>query len=261
MLSLGNAFDDEEVVGFHRPRAPLPGARSRGAHRGGRRAQDRRAFHLADLRGRPAGAGGDARRRHRGRERHRQRHDDQADPAPARRARRARPDRGARRDLSAARRFQDAQRRAGRSGGQGVRQSAQRRRRLAAPARFLHHRAPAAALLRLRLGHGQRAAGQDPVRRRRGLRALGPAAPTRSCAFATSVEEVLAYYREIGEKRADARLRHRRRRLQGQPPRLAGAAGLRLARAALGHRPQVPRRGGRPPSCSTSRSRSAAPAR
>ena len=41
------------------------------------------------------------------------------------------------------------------------------------------------------------------------------------------------------------RLRHRRRRLQGQPAGLAGAAGLRLARPALGHRPQVPGRGGR----------------
>ena len=36
-----------------------------------------------------------------------------------------------------------------------------------------------------------------------------------------------------------ARLRHRRRRLQGRPPRLAGAARLRLAQSALGDRAQV----------------------
>ena len=39
---------------FHRPRPALPGARARRPHRGGRGAEDRRAFHLADLRGRPA---------------------------------------------------------------------------------------------------------------------------------------------------------------------------------------------------------------
>ena len=37
----------------------------------------------------------------------------------------------------------------------------------------------------------------------------------------------------------DARLRHRWRRLQGRPPRLAGAPRLRLARAALGDRAQI----------------------
>ena len=57
-----------------------------------------------------------------------------------------------------------------------------------------------------------------------------------------TTEEVLAFHRAMAEQRAIARLRHRRRRLQGQPARLAGAAGLRVARAALGHRPQVSRR-------------------
>ena len=37
-----------------------------------------------------------------------------------------------------------------------------------------------------------------------------------------------------------ARLRHRRRGLQGRPHRLAGAAGLRLTHATLGHRAQIP---------------------
>ena len=39
-----------------------------------------------------------------------------------------------------------------------------------------------------------------------------------------------------------ARLRHRRRRLQGGPARLAGAARLRVAHAALGDRAQIPGR-------------------
>ena len=41
-----------------------------------------------------------------------------------------------------------------------------------------------------------------------------------------------------------ARLRHRRRGLQGRPARLAGAARLRLAQSALGDRAQVPGREG-----------------
>ena len=57
-----------------------------------------------------------------------------------------------------------------------------------------------------------------------------------------SVEELLAFHREIEETPRRSRLRHRRRRLQGRPPRLAGAARLRLALAALGDRAQVPGR-------------------
>ena len=45
-------------------------------------------------------------------------------------------------------------------------------------------------------------------------------------------------------ERAVARLRHRRRGLQGRPPRLAGAARLRRPRAALGDRAQVRGRAG-----------------
>ena len=98
---------------LHRPRAPLPGPRRRCRGRADGGAQDRRALHLAHLRGGPARAGGDARRRHRGRERHPQRHDDEADPPSARGQGRAGSDRGARRDLSAPRRFREAQCRAG----------------------------------------------------------------------------------------------------------------------------------------------------
>ena len=55
---------------------------------------------------------------------------------------------------------------------------------------------------------------------------------------------MLTFYREIETQARDARLRHRRRGLQGRPARLAGAAGLRLAHAALGHRAQIRRRAG-----------------
>ena len=57
-------------------------------------------------------------------------------------------------------------------------------------------------------------------------------------------DEVRAFYREDRRRAAVAALRHRRRRLQGRPHRLAGAAGLRQPRAALGDRPQVPGRAG-----------------
>ena len=55
---------------------------------------------------------------------------------------------------------------------------------------------------------------------------------------------LLAYHREIEARARQARLRHRRRRLQGRPPRPAAAARLRLARAALGARAQIPGREG-----------------
>ena len=90
-----------------------------------------------------------------------------------------------------------------------------------------------------------------------------------SCGFKTnpltkirhSVEELLAFHREIEETPRRSRLRHRRRRLQSRPPRLAGAARLRLALAALGDRAQVPGRARHRPCSRTSKSRSAAPAR
>ncbi len=44
---------------------------------------------------------------------------------------------------------------------------------------------------------------------------------------------LLGYYRSIGEKRARAAVRNRRRRLQGRPPGRPARARLRLARAAL----------------------------
>ena len=60
-----------------------------------------------------------------------------------------------------------------------------------------------------------------------------PVPPIRLC---KNEDEMLAAYREIELNRAGPRLRYRRRGLQGGPARSAGAAGLRLAHAALGHR-------------------------
>ena len=71
MLSLGNAFDAEDVTDFVAAGASLPEARRRGTARLYRRAEDRRPVDLAALRGRRAHRGGDARRRHGRRERHR----------------------------------------------------------------------------------------------------------------------------------------------------------------------------------------------
>ena len=51
------------------------------------------------------------------------------------------------------------------------------------------------------------------------------------------------------ERSVRARLRHRRRRLQGRPARPAAAARLRLAQPALGDRAQVPGRAGDAPCC------------
>ena len=76
-----------------------------------------------------------------------------------------------------------------------------------------------------------------------------------------SVEELLALPSRHRGAARQPRLRHRRRGLQGRPPRLAGAARLRVALAALGDRAQIPGRAGDRPSSRTSKSRSAAPAR
>ena len=67
-------------------------------------------------------------------------------------------------------------------------------------------------------------------------------------------------HRALRRAPARRRARDRRRRRQGRPVRPAAPARLDLAGAALGDRLQVPARGGRPPSSSTSRSTSAAPA-
>ena len=157
MLSLDNAFSDEEVARVRRAGAALPRAAGGRAGRDDRRAQDRRPVLLAALRARRAGARRDARRRHGRRGRHRQRPHDRATSrsAIAGRARRAR---GARRGLHVQGRLRGAERAAGGGRRQDLRQPAQRRRRLAAAEGPEHHRRAAAALPRPRLGRAQRAA-------------------------------------------------------------------------------------------------------
>ena len=143
---------------------PARGCRAgrRGRDRGDGRAEDRRAVGGVALRARPAGARRDARRR-----RHR-RGCDRQHPHPARRAEDAcrqglaGGDRDPRRSLYGARRVLRRQRRARSRRRAGLRQSAQCRRRLAAPARSGDHRAPAAQILRLCLGRGERAVRPHP---------------------------------------------------------------------------------------------------
>ncbi len=99
MLSLDNAFTDEDVDGFRRPHPPLPQAcRGRG-DRVLRRAEDRRAVDVAALRGWRAGARGHARRRRRRRGRHRQHQDAGGRAAQAERPQHSDSLRGARRGL------------------------------------------------------------------------------------------------------------------------------------------------------------------
>ena len=76
-----------------------------------------------------------------------------------------------------------------------------------------------------------------------------------------TTEEVLAFHREMAEQRASLGydidgVVYKVNRLDWQD-----AAGLRVARAALGDRPQVPAAGGDDRAARGSRSRSAAPAR
>ena len=56
--------------------------------------------------------------------------------------------------------------------------------------------------------------------------------------------EAAAFQAEIGGRAGGARLRHRRRRLQGRRPGAAAAAGVRRAGAALGDRVEIPGRAG-----------------
>ena len=75
------------------------------------------------------------------------------------------------------------------------------------------------------------------------------------------VEGLLEYYAKIGAHARQAAVRDRRRGVQGEPARLAGArsASCRARRASRSRTSTRPR--SRPPRCSASRCRSAAPAR
>ena len=116
-----------------------------------------------------------------------------------------------------------------------LRQSAQFGGGFAAPEGPWHHRLAPARLLRLCLGRDERDAGGYAVRHDRLVRALRlqdqPA--DQALSLGRSADRVPSQDRGSARR---TRLRHRRRRLQGRPPRLAGAARLRVAHAALGDR-------------------------
>ena len=109
-------------------------------------------------------------------------------------------------------------------------------------------------------GQMTRDAGGHPVRHDRLVRALRlqDQSADEDLSFGRAADRVSSQDRGTARQ---ARLRHRRRRLQGRPPRLAGAPRLRVAHAALGDRAQIPGRARHRRCCATSRSRSGAPAR
>ena len=134
------------------------------------RTQVRRPRDQPALRARPVRTRRDTRRRRGGRGRDREPAHDQPDPVEIARQGLAGRARSARRGLHAARRFREIQRDGARIRwqGQAADQPAQRRGRLAAPARSAHHRETAARVLCLcgRRGRGRHAAGDafaDPA--------------------------------------------------------------------------------------------------
>ena len=112
---------------------------------------------------------------------------------------------GARRDLYVPQGFRGAQRAAGRSGREALRQSAQRRGGLASSARSRHHGQPALALFRLRARRGQRDARKDAIRRGGSLQALRPAGQSSDDALRQRRGDDRALPRDRGASR-DARL-------------------------------------------------------
>ena len=142
-------------------------------------------------------------------------------------------------------------------------QSAQWRGRFAAPARSGDHREAAAELLRL-CGRAWSRAASCPTRIRDTLAAAARTGVSRSSPevdTAKGFDGLLAYYRAHRRQARQPAVRHRRRGLQAGRLRRPARDGLRLARAALGDRAQVPGAGADHHGCWTSRSRSAAPAR
>ena len=262
MLSLDNVFSDEEVARIRRAREALPRAEGRRAARLHRRAEDRRPVLLAALRGRRlvrAATRGDG---FEGEDVTANVRTIAGHPAPAEGPHV--PDvievRGevymTRADFAA---LNERQAAAGKMIFANPRNAAAG---LAAPDRCRDHRAAAAALLRLCLGRGVRAAVADArsgmLRAFSRMRGSTVNPLTRVC---HSAEEMLAHYpRDRAEARV-ARLRHRRRRLQGRRSRAcrAGSASSPARRAGRSRTSSRPSR--RPPCCATSTSRSAAPAR
>ena len=157
MLSLGNAFSDEDVHRIRRSHPAVSQARRRSHPGAGRRAEDRRPVAVAALRKWRTGTGRDPRRRLYRRRRHRQRPHHQGYSAHAEGPQYSRGLRNARRSLHAQEGFSRAEQEAGGSRRHRVCQSAQFGGRLAAPEGRFDHRVAAAEILCLYLGRDERA--------------------------------------------------------------------------------------------------------
>ena len=146
------------------------------------------------------------------------------------------------------------------AGKPAVRQSAQCRGRLGAPARSV--RSPRRARCTSSPTRGARSSelpGETQWRDAARLQEMGLSRPTRSGkALRHGRGCCSTFYHDIERQARRPRLRHRRRRLQSRPARLAGAARLRVTRAALGDRAQILRRAGRDRAARISTFRSAA---
>ena len=216
------------------------------------RDQDRRPRPQPPLRTGPADGRRHPRRRGHRRGRHGQRPNDRLHPRAARRRGRPRARGGARRGLLPPRFLRRLQRRPARGRRQRVRQSAQRRRRLAAAEGPAGDGRQAAGLRRPRprraLGgaRADRRAPGHPAGDVRGLPGVGPA---RLALHATrrDVGGGRSLRRALRRRALHAGPRGRRRGLQNRLARRTGPPGQHLAGPSVGGRLQVPSRGGGDP--------------
>ena len=199
MLSLDNAFTEEDVLDFDRRVAR---AARRGAGRVLGRAEDRRPRDQPALRGRPAGAGRHARRRHA------PARTSPPTSAPSARCRcscaagAAGRARGARRGVHDAPLVRALNRARSGAGREDLRQPAQRRRRQPAPARSRRHRARGRSTCSS-TASARRRAGPCRARHSEVLRrcASWACAPARRSTSSRASPGCLAYYARIGARR------------------------------------------------------------
>ena len=279
LLSLDNVFSAEEFAAWAERAAKLGGTGPVPV-----RAEDRRARDRPRLRARPP-----RQRRHQGRRAHRrgrhaEREDDQVDPGPPHRGRRARAARGARRGVPARGGVRAAERVAAGGGQARLRQPAQRGRGLAAAEGPPGHRVPRARRDRARHRPGGRAGQRTPTapsparrpgRARRGTskgrrtrsRAGTSACAAGACRSATSSRSSPTWPRSRPTSTTTpTRVTGTRRRTRSTAWWSRSTRSRRSARWArpagrrAGRSPTSTRRKRSPPSSSTSGSASAGPA-